>query len=303
MAQSPNRQIEQIYKRHSAPVRVMHWINALALTLLFMSGLQIFNAHPALNWGKSSYNGKPPVLEMTTRRDASGALIGVTRIGRHEFDTTGVFGLGKGANGQPEARGFPWWTTIPGMRWLSMGRSWHFFFAWVLVINGLCYVAYAFFSRHFSRDLAPTKTDWRSIGQSIKDHIRFRHPRGDDARRYNVLQKLTYLLVIFGLLPFVILMGLAMSPRLDSLFAGWVDLFGGRQSARTLHFIAAWLLVLFVLVHVFEVIITGFWNHLRSMITGNYLISVTPEPATPAPEPAPPAVSPASLAQVPNEKP
>src|SRR6187549_238506 len=101
MAPNPSHQVEQVYKRHSAPVRVMHWINALALTLLFMSGLQIFNAHAALNWGKSSYNGQPPVLEMTTKRDASGALIGVTRIGGHEFETTGVFGLGKGADGQP----------------------------------------------------------------------------------------------------------------------------------------------------------------------------------------------------------
>jgi thiosulfate reductase cytochrome b subunit len=292
--------LRQIYKRHSAPVRVMHWINVLALTLLLMSGLQIFNAHAALNWGKYSYDGNPPVLEMTTRRDAAGELIGVTRIGGHELETTGVFGLGKGANGQPEARGFPWWMTIPGMRWLSMGRSWHFFFAWVLVINGLCYVAYAFVSRHFSRDLAPTKKDWRSIGQSIKDHIRFRHPTGEQAKRYNVLQKLTYLLVIFGLLPFVILMGLAMSPRLDSLFAGWVDLFGGRQSARTLHFIAAWLLVLFVLVHVFEVIITGFWNHLRSMITGNYAVSVAPR--VPAPGTSLAETSTEPPARVPNEK-
>jgi thiosulfate reductase cytochrome b subunit len=284
MAENPNTAVEHIYKRHSAPVRVMHWINVLALTLLFMSGLQIFNAHAALYWGKSSYNGKPPVLVMTTKRDTSGALIGITRIGGHEFETTGLLGLGTGVDGEPEARGFPWWMTVPGSRWLSMGRNWHFFFAWVLVINGLCYVAYALFSRHLSRDLVPTKTDWRSIGQSIKDHLRFRHPSGEAARRYNVLQKLTYLLVIFGLLPFVILMGLAMSPRLDSLFAGWVDLFGGRQSARTLHFIAAWLLVLFVLIHVFEVIITGLWNHLRSMITGNYVVKITPEPRPEKPD-------------------
>jgi len=283
MAENLRTPVEQIYQRHSAPVRVMHWINVLALTLLFMSGLQIFNAHAALYWGKSSYNGKPPVLVMTTKRDASGALIGITRIGGHEFETTGLFGLGTGVDGESETRGFPWWMTVPGSRWLSMGRNWHFFFAWVLVINGLSYVAYAFFSRHLSRDLAPTKTDWRSIGQSIKDHLRFRHPSGDAARRYNVLQKLTYLLVVFGLLPFVILMGLAMSPRLDSLFAGWVDLFGGRQSARTLHFIAAWLLVLFVLIHVFEVIITGFWNHLRSMITGNYVVRTPPEPRSEKP--------------------
>ena len=142
----------------------------------------------------------------------------------------------------------------------------------VFVINGLCYVAYSIASRHLSRDLAPTSTDLRSIGQSVADHLRFKHPTGEAAKRYNVLQKLTYLAVIFVLLPLVILMGMAMSPWLDSLWPGWIDVFGGRQSARTIHFIAAWLLVLFVLIHVFEVIISGFWNHMRSMITGRFSV-------------------------------
>jgi thiosulfate reductase cytochrome b subunit len=102
--------------------------------------------------------------------------------------------------------------------------------------------------------------------------LRFRHEKGEAATRYNVLQKLAYLIVIFVLLPLVILMGLAMSPRIDTLFTGWVDLFGGRQSARTIHFIAAWLIVAFVLIHVFQVIVTGLWNNLRSMITGRYRI-------------------------------
>jgi thiosulfate reductase cytochrome b subunit len=88
-----------------------------------------------------------------------------------------------------------------------------------------------------------------------------------------VLQKSAYLVVIFVLLPLIILMGLAMSPWLDSLFAGWVDIFGGRQAARTIHFIVAWLLVAFVFIHVFEVIITGLWNNLRSMITGRYRVT------------------------------
>jgi thiosulfate reductase cytochrome b subunit len=126
-----------------------------------------------------------------------------------------------------------------------------------------------------ARDLLPTRTDLAGIGASIRDHLRFRHPSGEEAKRYNVLQKLAYLAVIFVLLPLVILMGLAMSPWADTLATGWVDIFGGRQAARTIHFIVAWLLVGFVLVHVFEVIITGLWNNLRSMITGRY--RVTPE--------------------------
>lgn len=230
-----------LYLRHRLPVRIMHWINVLSFFILLMSGLQIFNAHPALNWGASSYNGKPPLLEI--------------------------------------AGGFPGWATLPGTQWLSMARSWHFFFAWVFVINGIAYVLYGLASRHLARDLAPDARDWRSVGQSISDHLRLRHPKGEAAKKYNVLQKLAYLGVIFGLLPLVILMGWAMSPWLDAVLPGWVTLVGGRQSARTLHFIAAWALVAFVVVHVAQVVIGGLWNNLRSMVTGRYRIDgVEPEP-------------------------
>jgi thiosulfate reductase cytochrome b subunit len=222
-----------LYQRHTLPIRLTHWINVLALTLLLMSGLQIFNAHPSLYWGHSSYTAAGPLLE------------------------TG---------------GFPSWTTLPSSQWLAMGRRWHLFFAWLFVINGAAYVSYAIASRHLMRDLAVTGTDWRSIGRSFLDHLRLHHPSGVAAKHYNVLQKLSYLLVIFGLLPLMVVTGMAMSPWLDSLLPGWVGLFGGRQSARTLHFAAALLLVLFVLVHVFEVVVTGFWNNLRSMITGRYRV-------------------------------
>jgi len=127
-------------------------------------------------------------------------------------------------------------------------------------------------SRHLQHDLIPTRQDWRSIGGTIVDHLRFRHPRGEAAKNYNILQKCAYLGVIFFLLPLMIMMGLGMSPALDALFPGWVDIFSGRQSIRTIHFIIAWALVLFVMIHVFMVIITGFWNNLRSMFTGYYRI-------------------------------
>ncbi|NDP47054.1 MAG: hypothetical protein GZ085_01435 [Sulfuriferula multivorans] len=261
-----------LYQRHTLAIRVMHWINVIAFILLLMSGLQIFNAHPALNWGKSSYNGQAPLLQMGALRDTQGQLVGVTQIFGHTFDTTGVLGVSADANGLPSARGFPAWITVPGAQWLSMGRRWHFFFAWLLVINGVAYLLYALASRHLTRDLTPTRRDWRSLGQSIKDHVRFRHPRGDEAKRYNILQKLAYLSVILGLFPLVIVAGLAMSPGLNALLPGWIDIFGGRQSARTVHFIAAWALVAFVFIHVFEVIISGLWNNLRSMITGRYRV-------------------------------
>lgn len=255
----------------------MHWINVLAFIPLLLSGLQIFNAHPALYWGKSSYNGHPPILQMGARPDARGNPVGVTRILGREFNTNGVLGASAGMDGQPVQRGFPAWITLPGQQWLAMGRRWHFFFAWVLVINGIAYITYTLASRHLTRDLMPTRSDWRSIGQSLKDHLLLRHAQGEVARRYNILQKLTYLGVTIVLFPLLILMGWAMSPGLDALFPGWVDVFGGRQSARTIHFVVAWLLVGFVFIHLFEVVITGFWNNVRSMITGRYRIAAAEE--------------------------
>jgi thiosulfate reductase cytochrome b subunit len=261
----------ELYRRHALPVRIMHWINVVALTLMFMSGLQIFNSHPALYWGASSYTGRPAWLEIGARQDGQGRMSGYTRVLGREFTTTGILGLSTD-DGRAYAQGFPSWLTVPSHQWLSMARSWHFFFAWIFLVNGLCYVLYVIGSRHLARDLWPTRLDIRGIGASIVDHLRFRHPTGEAAKRYNVLQKFAYLSVIFVLLPLVVLMGLGMSPRLDTLFGGWVDWFGGRQSVRSLHFIIAWLLIAFVLVHVFEVVVTGLWNNVRSMITGRYRV-------------------------------
>ncbi len=269
-----------LYKRHKLAIRVMHWINVASATILLMSGLQIFNAHPALYWGKSSYTGRPPILALTSKEEGEDT-IGITRIFGHEFVTTGFLGASANSESEIVARGFPSWMTIPDSAWLSMARMWHLFFAWLFVINGVAYVAYSTWSRHLKNDLAPTRNDWRSIRRSIKDHVRFRHAKGEAAKEYNVLQKLAYLSIIFVVLPLLILMGLAMSPWANTVVPGWVDLFGGRQSARTLHFIAAWLLVGFVLVHVFEVIVTGLWNNLRSMITGRYRVTLETPHADP----------------------
>jgi thiosulfate reductase cytochrome b subunit len=270
---SANVNAERFHYRHSLPVRIMHWINVIAFFLLLMSGLQIFNAHPALNWGKSSYTNQPPVMQMSAVRTADGRTVGITRVLGRDFDTTGFLGASRGPNGKTIERGFPSWATIPGPQWLAMGRRWHLFFAWVFVLNGLAYLAYSIFSRHLARDLLPNKADWRSIGSSIRDHLLLRHPTGEAEKHYNILQKLAYLAVIFILLPLMILTGWSMSPRLDSLIPGWVDLLGGRQSGRTIHFLVAWMIVGFVLIHVFEAIISGFWNNLRSMITGRYRIT------------------------------
>lgn len=268
MADSDGR----MYYRHSLPVRIMHWLIALSLPVLLMSGLNIFNAHQALYWGKSSYSGAAPILEIRGRENDDGELIGITRVFGHEFVTTGFLGASGDRQGELEERGFPSWLTLPGNQWLAMARRWHLFFAWLFAITSSGLVVYAIFSRHLQRDLLPTGKDWRSIGTTFIDHLLFRHPTGEAATSYNVLQKLAYLTVILLLLPLVILNGLGMSPGLDAFLAGWVDLFGGRQSMRTIHFIVSWLLVAFTAVHLFQVIVNGFWNNLRSMITGYYRI-------------------------------
>jgi thiosulfate reductase cytochrome b subunit len=263
--------------RHTLAVRITHWVNVLCLLVLLMSGLQIFNAHTTLYVGSKS-DPERAVLSMQAVRRDGGSYAGLTTVGGATFDTTGVLGLSRGPSGQLEARGFPDWITLPSYRDLASGRRWHFFFAWVFVLNGLAYLAYALFSGHVRRDLAPSGGDLRGIGHSVWEHIRFRFPKGEEAKRYNVLQKLAYLAVIFGLLPLVILTGLTMSPAMDAAFPVLLDIFGGRQSARTIHFLCATGIVLFVLVHVFMVLVSGLWNNLRAMLTGRYVIETAEDP-------------------------
>ncbi len=256
----------------------MHWINVISFFLMLMSGLTIFNAHPHLYWGKDSY-ANAPLLSIGATQNAAGKLHGVTDILGHRFDTDGVLGASRVDNDAEQSnRAFPSWAAIPSRQSLATARHWHFFFAWIFVLNGLAYIGFAIFSGHLRRDMLPTIDELRHIPRSIKEHLMFKHPTGEAAKRYNVLQNLAYLKVIFVLLPLVVVAGFAMSPMLDAVFdGGWIDLLGGRQSARTLHFLAAFALLGFIAIHVFEVIVTGLWNNLRSMITGNYRLP--PDPA------------------------
>jgi len=267
-------QREVIY-RHSGTVRATHWVNALVLLVLLMSGLQIFNAHPALYFGaKSTFDD--PIMAMGAVQDGD-HFKGVTTLFGHAFNTTGVFGLSGDENSGYEDRGVSWSLTLPGHRDLAMGRRWHFFFAWLFVINGLVYVAYAIASGHW-RQLVPTGAQFRHIGATIREHLLLRFPKGEEAKSYNVLQKLAYFGVIFVAVPILILAGLTMSPGMDAAFPWLLDIFGGRQSARTIHFVAAALILLFVLVHVAMVLLSGVWNNLRSMITGRYRIDDEEKP-------------------------
>ena len=270
---APAKRPREVIYRHSFVTRVTHWINVLAISLLIMSGAQIFNAHPSLYWGQYGADADKPLLAMQAFHTTNGGLVGKTTIGSWTFDTTGVLGA-SGAPGHQEARGFPGWLTVPSWRDLALGRHWHFFFAWVLVINGLIYMLFGLFSGHFRRDIAPDRDQLgpRHILKNIWDHVRLKHPTGEEAKRYNVLQKLAYIAVIFLLVPAMVLTGLTMSPGVDSIAPFLLTLFGGRQSARTIHFICANLIVLFVLVHLVEVLLAGVVNEVRSMITGRYVV-------------------------------
>jgi thiosulfate reductase cytochrome b subunit len=265
----------------------MHWINVVCLFVLIGSGLQIFVAHPALYWGHDSDFDKP-AMSLTGKPGPDGKLSGTTQIGSMSFDTTGFLGVSDNMMGKPVARAFPAWSTIPGARNLAQGRRWHFFFAWVFVINGLIYWLWSWRARHLREDLLPTGGEMRGIGHSIVEHLKLRHPTGIEATRYNVLQKLAYLAVIFVLAPGVVLMGLAMSPHMDSVLGWMVDLVGGRQSARTWHFIIAVAFIAFIAVHLLMVLLTGPINQIRAMITGNYRIHDAAPPAA-DPKPAEPA--------------
>ncbi len=231
------------FYRHPLPVRLTHWVNALCLWLLLMSGLQILNAHPALYWGESSTFARPFLR----------------------------FGSGDGP-------AFPAWITLPGFQDLAGGRSWHFFFAWLLVLNALVYLSYAFASGRVRHVLAPDREQLRHIGGSLADHLRLRFPHGEAARRYNVLQKLSYLVVLFGLLPLMLLTGLTMSPGMDARLHWLTAVFGGRQSARTVHFFTASALLAFFLIHVLAVLAAGPLNEMRSMVTGWFVIEPEKRP-------------------------
>lgn len=218
--------------RHPATVRITHWINVAAVVVLLMSGLNILAAHPHLYWGLRSTFADPWLSTPTV----------------------------------------PNWLLIPQGRNLAEARNWHFLFAWIFVLNGLVYLLFGLVTRRFGRRLWPTRADLGGFGASVAEHARFRFPTDDHARAYNVIQKLTYLAMVLVVLPLMLVTGLSMSPGFNAIGGLLLEIMGGRQSARTLHFIAAGLIVAFIVVHVGLVIWTGLLNNMRSMITGWFVI-------------------------------
>ena len=246
--------------RHPLSRRINHWVNVVTVIVLLMTGLNIFNAHPALYWGQYGSEHDTPVLAM---RGADGK--GTLHLGSRTLNTTGVLGWSGG-----QATGFPGWATIPSYRDLSAARNWHLFLAWVLILNGLAYYLFGLRNRHLTTDILPNARDLapKNIAHDVTDHIKFKFPKGRDSNRYHVLQKIAYASLALIFLPGMVITGLSLSPGADAVLPGIVDLLGGRQSARTLHFVFMTLTVGFIFVHVALVLVAGVFNQLRAMITG-----------------------------------
>ena len=243
--------------------RLTHWIWAVSLFFLLLTGLQIFNAHPALYWGEESgFDYNNAVLALSGREAADG-LRGITWVLGQEFDTTGLLGASGG-----EVRGFPSWATIPSHHDLGTGRVIHFFFAWVLFGTLLLWLLASLLNGHL-REMVPRPSDLRALPGDVLNHARLRFHR---THKYNATQKLAYAGVLFVLFPLVFLTGLSMSPSFNAAAPWLLDVLGGRQSARTLHFVAMLLLVLFFLVHILMVLLAGPFNEMRSILTGWYRI-------------------------------
>ncbi len=256
-----------LVRRHRLSTRLWHWVNAVVLLVLLMSGLMIFNAHPRLYWGEYGANFDQAWLEIGQRGGE-----GFLRIGTAQVATTGWLGSWTDPGGMERHRAFPYWATIPSSYSLADGRIWHLAFAWVLALGLLAYLLWSLVNGHLRRDIHISGAEWRlsHLWRDIKDHARLRLPTGAAALSYSMLQKLAYAVVLFGLLPLMILTGLAMSPGTDAWAPVVTELFGGRQSARSVHFLAAWGLVAFVVVHVAMVVLAGPFNEVRSMVTGRY---------------------------------
>jgi thiosulfate reductase cytochrome b subunit len=226
-----------VTSRHSALVRVTHWITTLCFFALLVSGIELVISHPRFYWGETGNVLTPTLFKIPI--PSSRALV-----------PTGYKYVLPDQNG---------WS-----------RYLHFQSAWILVLTGLLYAIALFFSGHLRKNLLPSKSDlsWRALSTEIYEHLRFKRPSPAEAWSYNTLQRLAYLFVIFVLFPLVIWTGLAMSLSFVSAFPATVTLLGGQQSARTLHFFVSVALLLFLLVHVFEVFLAGFISRMRAMITG-----------------------------------
>ena len=226
-----------VTSRHSVLVRVTHWITALCFLALLVSGAEIVISHPRFYWGETGNDLTPTLFKLPI--PASRSLV-------------------------PTGYGY----VLPDQNGWS--RYLHFQSGWVVVLTGLLYIISGLFTGHFRRSLLPRRGDlsWRAFSRAIASRLRFERSTESEVWSYNLLQRLAYLFVIFVLFPLVIWTGLAMSPAFVSAVPAAVNVLGGQQSARTLHFLVSLALVLFLVVHILMVWLAGFWSRMRAMITG-----------------------------------
>jgi thiosulfate reductase cytochrome b subunit len=252
--------------RQNGITRLTHWVWAVAMFFLLLSGLQIFNARPNLYIGQQSgFAFENSILDIYATNSPSGPA-GQTKLFGQIFNTTGVLGM-SGSADQPTFTAFPGWATIPSYRDLATGRVVHFFFAWILVGTLAIWLINALFTGHLWRDIIIKPRDIRELPKDIIDHIRLRFTHG---KSYSPLQKIAYFGVFVVAFPLIIATGLTMSPNFDATMPWLLELFGGRQTARTIHFLTMLAFVLFFVVHIIMVVLANPINELRSMITGYY---------------------------------
>jgi len=225
--------------RHSALVRWTHWITAVSFLALLLSGVEILISHPRFYWGEAGNSATPALFQIPIPASRAGVKTGYGYV-------------------LPDQNGW--------------SRYLHFQAAWAGVLAGLLYGIYGFVSGHFRRNLVPRGSDLTpgSIAKAFAERVRWKGLRSSDASTYNVMQRIAYTSVVFVFFPLIVWTGLAMSPAIASAFPSVVTVFGGQQSARTIHFFVTLALVAFFLVHVVMVALSGFKDRMRAMITGRF---------------------------------
>jgi thiosulfate reductase cytochrome b subunit len=231
-------------RRHAGYVRVTHWLTVICFIALAITGGEIVISHPRFYWGETGNVNMHPLFTIPIASSRDTVPTGYNYV-------------------MPDQNGW--------------SRYLHFETAWLLVLTGLVYGIAGLWTGHFRKDLLPERRQrtWRAIWARMARYLRRSPPDARESRSYNVLQRTAYIVVIFVLFPLVIWTGLALSPSFNAAFPLGVNLLGGRQSARTLHFFVSWALVIFLVVHVAMVAVSGFWNRMRGMITGR--VTVPPE--------------------------
>jgi len=256
---------EPVEYRHRLSTRLWHWVNAVTLIIMLMSGLMIFSAHPRLYWGEDGHWLDPAWFEINATEE-----MGYVAVAGRKIETTGFLGGVETGDGEVRRQVFPSWATLPSNYNLVRAREWHITFAWLFVAAFIVFAGMTFVNGHFRRDLLPR---WRQCGagslwRCFRNHLRLSFHPEERGELYNIFQKISYFLLIYVTLPLVILTGLCMSPAMNAALPWLTDVFGGRQSARSIHFILAVMFILFLVVHLALVILSRPINQMRGMITG-----------------------------------